>query len=106
MEKKFMFIRREQNLDDRREIDEFRVITLDKTIVNDYQCFSRNVSMFQIWFVKKIFELFSRIYQKNYIFLFIHSLSWFNTTDNFREFLSPFHRIRNIILLIVRLIFT
>lgn len=70
MEKKFMFIRREQNLDDRREIDEFRVITLDKTIVNDYQCFSKNVSMFQIWFVKKIFELFSRIYQKNDIFIY------------------------------------
>lgn len=70
MEKKFMFIRREQNLDDRREIDEFRVITLDKTIVNDNQCFSRNVSMFQIWFVKKIFELFSRIYQKNDIFIY------------------------------------
>lgn len=48
MEKKFMFIRREQNLDDRREIDEFRVITLDKTIVNNNQCFSKNVSMFQI----------------------------------------------------------
>lgn len=70
MEKKFMFIRREQNLDDRREIDEFRVITLDKTIVNDNQCFSKNVSMFQIWFVKKIFELFSRIYQKNDIFIY------------------------------------
>lgn len=70
MEKKFMFIRREQNLDDRREIDEFRVITLDKTIVNNNQCFSKNVSMFQIWFVKKIFELFSRIYQKNDIFIY------------------------------------
>lgn len=74
MEKKFMFIRREQNLDDRREIDEFRVITLDKTIVNDYQFFKECFNVSNLICKENIRIIFADIPKKRYFYLSIRFL--------------------------------